>query len=213
MNSVTEPFHSLEKGLLQRENIVLSVNSSHDPPVNERQLLARARRLDAEALNTIHQTYYDSIFRYIAFRVGDRYVAEDLTSEVFLRLLAELKKRRGPKKTLRGWLFRVASNVVTDHYRQQGRAQEVELSPSIPDGGALPHHLIEELLNFEALHDALNSLTPEQRDVIALRYGWEMPFKEIAQTLRKSENAVKQLQIRALARLARYLEKRGGSHV
>ena len=87
-------------------------------PEDELTLLARARQLDPDALGQIHETYYASIFRYISFRVGDRETAEDLTSEVFTRLLTALRDHRSPQNTLRGWLYGVAARVVSDHHRQ-----------------------------------------------------------------------------------------------
>ena len=85
---------------------------------DELTLLARARQLDPEALALIHETYYTSIFRYVAFRVGDHATAEDLTSEVFTRLLTALRDKNAPQNTLRGWLYGVAARVVSDHHRQ-----------------------------------------------------------------------------------------------
>ena len=85
---------------------------------DELTLLARARQLDPEALAHIHETYYTSIFRYVAFRVGDHATAEDLTSEVFTRLLTALRDKNAPQNTLRGWLYGVAARVVSDHHRQ-----------------------------------------------------------------------------------------------
>ncbi len=85
-------------------------------------LLHRGRSLEQEALTAIHNSYYPGIYRYITFRVDDRYTAEDLTSEVFLRLLKALRDHTAPQKTLRGWLYGVASKVVKDYYRQTKRA-------------------------------------------------------------------------------------------
>jgi RNA polymerase sigma-70 factor (ECF subfamily) len=85
---------------------------------DELTLLARARQLDPEALAHIHETYYTSIFRYVAFRVGDHATAEDLTSEVFTRLLTALRDKGAPQNTLRGWLYGVAARVVNDHHRK-----------------------------------------------------------------------------------------------
>ena len=92
---------------------------------DELTLLARARQLDPEALAHIHDTYYTSIFRYVAFRVGDHATAEDLTSEVFTRLLTALRDKGAPQNTLRGWLYGVAARVVipVDRHRRHIRAR------------------------------------------------------------------------------------------
>lgn len=175
---------------------------------DEFALLARARKLDPDALTEIHDTYYAPIFRYVAFRVGDRDTAEDLTSEVFTRLLGALRGRHAPQTTLRGWLYGVAARVVSDHHRKHYRAPQVELDESIVSREADPSETIDAMLTRDHLRRAMADLTEEQRDVIALRFGQEMPIREIAQTLGKSEGAVKQLQARAIAALARKMAPR-----
>jgi len=170
---------------------------------DELALLARARRLDSDALAEIHDTYYAPIFRYIAFRVADRATAEDLTSEVFTRLLGALRDRNAPQNTLRGWLYAVAARVVSDHHRQHYRARQVELDESLESREAGPAETVEALLTREDLKRAMAELTDEQQNVIALRFGYDMPIQEVARTLGKTEGAVKQLQARAIAALAR----------
>lgn len=172
---------------------------------DELALLARARRLDHDALAEIHEKYYTPLFRYIAFRVGDRDLADDLTSEVFTRLLSALRDKNAPQNTLRGWLFGVASRVVSDHHRRHYRAPEVELDESYVSPTASPADIIETLLTHEDLKRAMLELTDEQQHVLSLRFGYDMPIQEVARTLGKSEGAIKQLQARAIAALARKL--------
>ncbi len=172
---------------------------------DELTLLARARELDPEALSLIHETYYAAIFRYIAFRVSDRDTAEDLSSEVFARLLAALRDRRAPQTTLRGWLYGVAARVVSDYHRQAYRAPQTELDESLASDDHDPADIIENKLTQENLHHALQDLTEEQRHVLSLRFGSGLPIQEVARTLGKTEGAIKQLQARAVAALARKL--------
>lgn len=172
---------------------------------DELALLARARALDADALAEIHETYYSRIFRYVAFRVSDRDTAEDLTSEVFTRLLSALRDKHAPQKTLSGWLHGVAAHIVNDHHRKYYRTQQVELDDSLASRDAGPAETIEALLTHQELTQAMTELTQEQQDVVAMRFGYEMPIQEVARTLGKTEGAVKQLQARALAALARKL--------
>ncbi len=172
---------------------------------DELALLARAHALDPDALAAIHDTYYAPIFRYIAFRVGDRDVAEDLSSEVFTRLLTALRNQSTPRNTLRGWLYGVAARVVSDHYRKHYRASQVKLEDSIVSREAGPAETLEAVLTRADLRRAMAELTEEQQDVLALRFGYDMPIQEVAHTMGKSEGAVKQLQARAIAALARKL--------
>jgi len=177
---------------------------------DELALLARARTLDPDALAQIHDTYYTPIFRYVTFRVNDRQTAEDLTSEVFTRLLSALRDRNAPQNTLRGWLYAVAARVVSDHHRRHYRAPHVELDESVVSPEAGPAETVEAMLTRADLKQAIAELTEEQQNVIALRFGFEMPIQEVARTLGKSEGAVKQLQARAIAALARTLREAPG---
>ena len=172
---------------------------------DELALLARARALEPEALTEVHQTYYRPIFRYISFRVTDQKVTEDLTSEVFTRLLSALRDKSAPQNTLRGWLYGVASRVVSDHFRQMNRAEEVALSDMLPDKQASLEEKMSQKLSAEALREALHHLTEEQQRVLALRFGLGMRIREVAETMGKSEGSIKQLQLRAIASLARQL--------
>lgn len=172
----------------------------------EPALLEGVRRLDPQALSETHSRYYPAIFRYITFKVGDRETAEDLTSEVFIRLLETVRDRHVPRKTLRGWLYSVASHVVNDHYRKQYRdIKEVVLSETLEGDTLRPAEAALNKQTLESLHWAFSQLTDEQRDVISLRFGYDMPIKEVAQMLGKSEGSVKQLQARAVASLARLM--------
>jgi RNA polymerase sigma-70 factor (ECF subfamily) len=172
---------------------------------DELALLARARQLEPEALALIHDTYYTSIFRYVAFRVGDRDTAEDLTSEVFTRLLAALRDKHAPQNTLRGWLYGVAARVVSDYHRQAYRAPQVELDEALVSSDHDPADIVEGKLTQERLKRALRDLTEEQRHVLSLRFGSDLPIHDVARALGKSEGAIKQLQARAVAALARKL--------
>ncbi|GAB4282298.1 MAG: sigma-70 family RNA polymerase sigma factor [Candidatus Promineifilaceae bacterium] len=172
-------------------------------------LLHRAKQLDEDALTEIHERYYVSIYRYIAFRVNDRQTAEDLTSDVFVRLLTAIRDHSAPRKTLRGWLYGVASNVVKEHYRQKNRRQQTQLHEGIPSFDADPDDHLESVFQSEQIQMLIKELTEEQQQVLALRFGFEMPIKEVADTMGKSEGSVKMLQARAIASLSRHVMAAG----
>jgi len=172
---------------------------------DELLLLARARSLEPEALAEVHDTYYLPIFRYIAFRVDDHETSEDLTSEVFTRLLSALRDRTAPQKTLRGWLFSVASRVVKDHYRKKYRRPQTTLDDSYPADDISPEQAVAFTLTKENLNKAMATLTEEQQNVIAMRFGQGLPIRDVAQLLGKSEGSVKMLQARAIRALSNKL--------
>ncbi len=174
----------------------------------ELTLLARARALDDEALAEIHERYYEPIFRYIVFRVSNQQVAEDLTSEVFVRLLSALRDHTAPQNTLRGWLYGVAFRVVNDFHRKQYRRKEVQLSDGLVGNAHNPIDTVARRLDWNEVEAAMAGLTESQREVIALRFGYEMPIRDVAELIGKTEGAVKQLQARAIATLARALKEK-----
>ncbi len=192
-------------GLSSNARLLLDTDGAAYVVIDEQTLLAGVRNLDPEALGQAHDAYYSAIFRYIAFRVGNQQVAEDLTSEVFARLLSAVRDRSAPDNTLRGWLYRVATFVVADYHRQGYQVEHTTLNESIEANTADPVDAISNRQTLDELYQALGELTRDQQDVIALRFGYEMPIKDVAQTMGKSEGAVKQLQARAVAALSRML--------
>ena len=174
---------------------------------DEHQLLARARRFERDALGQIHDEYYAPVFRYALFRTGDREVAEDITSEVFKRLLEGLRAGTGPTTTLAGWLFGVAARVVSDHFRGAYRAPHAELDEGLAAFDETPSTLTVKALEREELLQAIKTLTEEQQHVIALRFGQGLSIERVARMLGKTEGAVKQLQARAVASLARQMKR------
>lgn len=170
----------------------------------EATLLAQARSFDLDALTQIHQDYYPAILRYITYRVNDNDTAEDLTSEVFTRLMVALTGKNTPQHTLRGWLYGVASRVVSDYFRQHYRLpRRVELTETIAQVTADPSDVVATHLVEEKLSQAIAELTEEQQNVITLRFAYGMPIQEVSHKMGKSEGAVKQLQARAIANLSR----------
>lgn len=171
--------------------------------LDDAELLGRAIAHDTDALGQIHDAYYGPLFRYISFRVSDRHTAEDLVSEVFTRFLTALRDRKPPQTSLRGWLFGVAAHVVTDHHRRRYRSPQDQLDEAIVSYDPGPEEIAEQLASREDLRRAMATLTDEQQHVLAMRYGREMPIQEVARALGKTEGAIKQLQARAIAALAR----------
>jgi RNA polymerase sigma-70 factor, ECF subfamily len=170
---------------------------------NDTSLLERVTRHDHLALAEVHDRYFDQIFQYINYRVGDREVAADLTGEVFLALIKALKTGKPPKTSLTGWLYAVARNLAVDHVKQK-----VKLVPLLEDLVADTPSLTDQAYLAQLaplLREALLKLTDEQQDVIALRFGQGLSLYETAEIMDKSVGAVKALQHRALASLSRFI--------
>lgn len=178
--------------------------SNHVP--SDTELLDLARHFDQQALAQIYDTYSPGLYRYSMRRLSDQDVAEDCVAETFSRFLQALKARRGPESFLQAFLYRIAHNWIVDHYRRAPQ-QPQELTEEHPDENSDPvkdtgHHMQQE-----RLRKAIRELTPDQQQVISLKYleGWEN--EDIARSLMKPVGAVKSLQHRALASLEKMLDR------
>lgn len=171
---------------------------------SETALLERARRGDRAALATIYDEYSPAIYRYLYRRVGNARLAEDLTGQVFLKLLEAIERDRSWKSSFRGWLYRIAHNLMVDHYRKHGDQQLVELDETL-ESDARPDYRAELRLRFNLIRQALDELTEEQAQVIVLRFGEGLTNREVGEIMDKSEGAIKALQHRALNALRRLL--------
>ena len=125
-----------------------------------------------------------------------------MTSEVFVRLLNAVNERSAPSRTLGGWLYGVASRVVADFHRQRYREERVKVETLESSESNDPATVVSQRQTLKELSAALSQLTGEQQEVIALRFGSGMPIRQVAETIGKSEGAVKQLQARAVAKLS-----------
>lgn len=175
----------------------------------ERQIYERARALDEEALATIYDAYSDRIYRYIYHRVGDPDVAEDLTALTFTKMLEAIHSGREWRTSFSGWLYRIAHNLVVDHFRAKGRAHHVSLDTGLPLHAKEvdPFEEAVRSLQRDALREAISQLTEDQATVIVMRFLEGCSIAEVAKAMGKTEGAVKALQFRAVGRLRRLLTK------
>lgn len=175
------------------------------PAFDEQSALDGLRKLDAHAIGAIYDRYFPEIYRYVRYRVGDDSIAEDITSDVFVRLLEASQKKQGPTTSLKGWLIATASNAVNDHMRRQYRRRTEELHESLPDESSNLHAEVDQREQNQLVLAAYARLTPEQQHVLALRFGMGYSLEQTAAVMKKNVNAVKALQFRALAALQRQI--------
>ncbi len=172
---------------------------------NEQSALDGLRSLDSQAIGAIYDRYFPEVYRYVRYRIGDETIAEDLASDVFVRLMDASQRKQGPQTNLRGWLIATASNAVNDHHRRHYRRPVEPLSDAMPDAGPSIHTEIDSREKQHLVQSALAQLTTEQQHVLALRFGQGYSLEETAGFLNKNVNAVKALQFRALAALQRQM--------
>ena len=170
---------------------------------HEQTRLRQARAFDQAALAAIYDDYHQPIYRYIYRQVGEVEAARDLAAEVFQRLLKALQQGRGPDQKLRAWLYRAAHNVVIDFYRRQQHRQHLPLNEALVNTADDPVYRAERRILADEVRGALQQLTSDQQQVIALKFFAELSNEETAAVLSKPLGAVKSLQHRALAALQR----------
>ena len=172
---------------------------------NETKLLQLAKQHDQQALVEIYDLYSPGLYRYAVRLLNNPDLAEDCVAESFSRLLSALRHSGGPKQNLRAYLYRIAHNWITDQFRKQIPQQTVDEIDQQVDPSSTTSQLVEESLEREKVREAITHLTPDQRQVIILKFleGWSNA--EIANSIGKPVGAIKALQHRALVSLRQKL--------
>jgi RNA polymerase sigma-70 factor (ECF subfamily) len=170
------------------------------------RLVRAAQRGDPEAFGRIFDHYHASVHRYIVSRVGRPSDAEDLAQLVFVKALEALPRYEARGIPFGGWLFRLARNAVIDHVRTRHEHADLETAAEQPADADAPAERAELHSELDALAVALQSLTHEQRETIALRFFAGLSAREAAHVMGKQEGTIRGLQFRAIAALRRALE-------
>lgn len=170
------------------------------------QLIRRARRGDTNAFGKLYDEYADRVYAFVRSRTGSVHDAEDVTATVFLNAWESMASYDDRGLPFAAWLFRIARNSTIDEYRRCA-TRPVPIAELPPEADAEDGPELRALATADAerIRAAVRSLTEDQGAVIALRYWSDLSLKETAAALGKNENAVKQLQYRAVRSLARML--------
>jgi RNA polymerase sigma-70 factor, ECF subfamily len=176
----------------------------------EQQLISAAQRGDEQAFGSLYDAYADKIYRYIAYRVNDNDTAQDLTSEVFLRVVEALPSYQDREIPFLAWLYRIAHARVIDHYR---RSQRTGVTQNIDDVELSTEDDIDTDLmasyHQEQVRRALLTLTDEQQQVILFRFVEGYDLRQTSEILGKTVGAIKVMQHRAIQALNRALKQQG----
>lgn len=185
------------------ENIMDNATQTRD--LSEEQRLIEAARQDPRAFGELYKLYVSRVFRYLYSRLGNRQEAEDLTAQTFLAAFESFDRFRGSGH-FAAWLFTIARNKAMDHYRKQKHA--VPLEPeNLPPTEEDPLYNVIQSEQTTQLAGLIRQLTGEEQQLLQLRFLAEMTYAEMAQFLRRSEQAVKKATYRLLARLQSQLEE------
>ncbi len=174
---------------------------------NEAELAQRASQHDPAAFAQLYNAYVDKIYKYIYYKVGNAPDAEDLCEQVFLKAWEAIGRYTWCGYPFSSWLYKLAHNLVVDHYRTKREALPLSDILSTADEPIIdPEAALNLSLDAAELADAIAQLTGEQRQVISLKFIEGYDNSEIAQMLNKKEGAIRALQYRALRSLQVILE-------
>lgn len=162
----------------------------------ERKLVEAAQK-DSARFADLYERNFEPVYAFIARRVGNRELAEDLTSDVFQQALANLNKFEWRGVPFAAWLYRIASNAIADRWHREAR----ERGSTTEEEPASDAVSAEEVEHQAALFRMVRALPADQRRVIEMRFAEEKSVREIARALRRTEGAVRQLQFRGLEKL------------
>lgn len=172
-------------------------------------LVQRAQAGDADAFGELYDRYVDQVYRYVYYRVGSAQVAEDLTSETFLRALRRLSSFTWQGRDVGAWFVTIARNLIADHYKSSRYRLEMTTDDVSESGAKLtqdgPENAVLEAMQNKVLLEAVKRLNAEQQECIVLRFLQGLSVAETALAMGKNDGAIKALQYRAVRSLGRLL--------
>src|SRR5438132_7651793 len=182
---------------------------SQPTPQEMRALVGRAQDGDREALEELYLLHFDRIYSYLHMSVGNKHDAEDLTTQTFLKMLESIGRFRWQAAPFSAWLFRIAHNLAMDHFRACKRWQPEEEVPE-PPGSEEPSAELEAMQSIgrQSMLELIDKLSPEQQQVLTLKFVFNFANADVAKVLDKTEGAIKSLQHRALASLQKQLAQK-----
>lgn len=182
-----------------------------DEPVDEhadtRELVRRAQEGSGEAFGQLYDRYVSTVYRYVYYRVNDRALAEDFTSETFLRALRRIGSFTYQGRDIGAWLVTIARNIVLDHVKSARNRLEFSTADTVESREHVQstEAAVLETLTAERLMSAVDMLGDEQRECVVLRFIQGLSLSETAAAMDKNDGAVKALQHRAVRKLAELL--------
>ena len=173
-----------------------------------RRLVELGQQGDRAALEELYLLHFDRIYSYLHMTVGNRHDAEDLTTQTFLKMLESIGKFRWQAAPFSAWLFRIAHNLSMDHFRARRRWQPEEEVPEVP-GEEEPSAELQAMQSIgrQSMLELIDDLSPEQQQVLTLKFVFNLPNAEVAAILDKTEGAIKSLQHRALVSLQKQIAR------
>jgi RNA polymerase sigma-70 factor (ECF subfamily) len=181
-----------------------------DSTARVRKLVERAQAGERDALEELYLIHFDRIYSYLHMTVGNRHDAEDLTTQTFLKMLESIGRFRWQAAPFSAWLFRIAHNLSMDHFRANRRWQPEEEVPEPPDSEERSaEDEAMQSIGRQSMLQLIDTLSPEQQQVLTLKFVFNFPNGDVATILDKTEGAIKSLQHRALVSLQKQIAPDG----
>ena len=171
--------------------------------IDEKSLIARARN-DSTAFVQLYRSHYNAVFRYCVHRLFDRQLAEDVTSEVFLKAVENIRSFKGDEKQFCCWLYRVATNAINNYFRKSVRRNRL-LRFAHEQSNSRISSCKEQDEKLTVLREAVFTLRPRYQTIITLRFFENLKLTEIAEVVGSSPGTVRKQLTRALAKLRKVL--------
>ena len=180
------------------------------------KLVQSAKKGDPLSFGKLYDLFYTKIFRYVAYKVGNREDAEDITAEVFIRMLKSINSFSFQGHPFSSWLFRIARNMVVDYFRKNSRRKTapLETAGSIQETESLEiDYQLDLDIEMSNISESIKTLTDLQQEVISLRFAGGLSIKETASAIGRKENAVKALQHSAIKKLRLLVDMKNGNNL
>jgi RNA polymerase sigma-70 factor (ECF subfamily) len=174
---------------------------------DERTLVKRATTHDREAFARLYDRFVDRIYKYVYFKLGSRTEAEDVTAQVFLKAWEAIGAYQYTERPFASWLYRIAHNLVVDHFRARRDVTSIDELPGLEGRDPSLDEVIQQHMTADVLRRAMTRLTPDQQQVLLLRFIEGYSTEQVAHLMGKQPGAVRTLQHRALVGLGGVFRK------
>lgn len=181
----------------------MEINNQPDIPAQaekDKAIVAKVQEGMSENFVFLYDSYLDKIYRFLYFRTNHQETAEDLTSQTFLKALDKINSFDSSKGTFQSWLYRIAHNLLIDHYRVPRRNVDLDAAEHVASDSS-PEQDTERELTIAQVQTLMSTLPEQAQELIILRVWEELPYSEIAKIMDKSEASLKMQFSRIIAGL------------
>lgn len=170
--------------------IETTLTLSLSPTMTNEQELTKLAKTDEQAFSKLYDIYFQQIFGYITKRINNRAEAEDIVSQIFLKVVEQIHKFNPEVGNFKAWIYTIATNTLIDHFRRiaHSKSNPIEKAEKIPDPAKNPNEYAKEEANRELVLSVINQLPKQYQKILLLRYFSDLSIEEIAEALKINPN-------------------------